>query len=208
MKLVFLGPPGAGKGTQALNISKKLGIPHISTGDMFRYAIKNETATGRKAKVYMDEGKLVPDEIVIEMVRERLEMPDAAEGFLLDGFPRSDWQADQLEGIARPDAVINIAVKDEDLLERLTGRRVCRECGGTHHIKTLTIDSCPVCGGELYQRDDDKPDTIRNRLAVYHEQTSPLIEYYAADGRLLTVNGTVPPDEVCAQIVDELEKFL
>ena len=185
MKLIFLGPPGAGKGTQAAGVSAHLKVPHISTGDMFRAAIKNETPTGLEAKRYMDAGQLVPDSVVIDMVRERLAMDDCVNGYLLDGFPRTVEQAEALETFCAPDAVVEIDVPDERLMVRLTGRRVCTKCNGTFHISKLADAAvCPVCGGELYQRDDDKPDTISNRLKVYHEQTAPLIGYYTELGKL------------------------
>ena len=205
MKLIFLGPPGAGKGTQATGVSSNLRVPHISTGDMFRAALKNETPTGLEAKRYMDAGQLVPDSVVIAMVKERLSMSDCANGYLLDGFPRTVEQARALEDIAAPDAVVDIEVPDEKLLARLTGRRVCVTCSGTFHVSTLADETlCPVCGGELYQRDDDKPATISNRLNVYHEQTAPLIGYYAGLGRLKRIEGTGRPEDVFQKILASL----
>ena len=206
MKLIFLGPPGAGKGTQATGVSSHLRVPHISTGDMFRSAIKNQTPTGLEAKRYMDAGQLVPDSVVIAMVKERLAMPDCAGGYLLDGFPRTVEQAEALEKFAAPDAVVDIEVPDEMLVDRLTGRRVCATCSGTFHISKLADDKlCPVCGGELYQRDDDKPATISNRLNVYHEQTAPLIGYYAGLGRLKRIDGNARPEDVFQNILSSLE---
>ena len=206
MKLIFLGPPGAGKGTQATGVSTKLNVPHISTGDMFRSAIKNRTRTGLKAQRYMDNGQLVPDSVVIDMVRERLAMDDCKNGYLLDGFPRTVEQAEALESIASPDAVINIAVPDERLLSRLTGRRVCGKCQGTFHVSKLADEKvCPVCGGELIHRDDDKPETIKKRLSVYHEQTAPLIGYYTGNGKLKTVDGDNRPEDVLKAILASLE---
>jgi adenylate kinase len=206
MKLIFLGPPGAGKGTQATGVSSHLRVPHISTGDMFRNAIKNQTPTGLEAKRYMDAGQLVPDSVVVAMVKERLAMDDCANGYLLDGFPRTVDQAEALEAIAAPDAVIDIEVPDEMLLERLTGRRVCPKCNGTFHITKLADEKvCPVCGDELYQRDDDKPATISNRLNVYHEQTAPLIGYYAGLGRLKRIDGNARPEDVFQKILASLE---
>ena len=206
MKLIFLGPPGAGKGTQATGVSSNLRVPHISTGDMFRAALKNETPTGLEAKRYMDAGQLVPDSVVIAMVKERLSMSDCANGYLLDGFPRTVEQARALEDIAAPDAVVDIEVPDEKLLARLTGRRVCVTCSGTFHVSTLADETlCPVCGGELYQRDDDKPATISNRLNVYHEQTAPLIGYYAGLGRLKRIDGNARPEDVFQKILASLE---
>ena len=204
MKLIFLGPPGAGKGTQATGVSSKLNVPHISTGDMFRSAIKNETKTGLEAKKYMDNGQLVPDSVVIDMVRERLSMNDCENGYLLDGFPRTVEQAEALDTISSPDAVVNIA--DEKLLSRLTGRRVCGKCQGTFHISKLADEKvCPVCGGELFHRDDDKPETIKKRLSVYHEQTAPLIGYYTGNGKLKTVDGDNRPEDVLKAILASLE---
>ena len=206
MKLIFLGPPGAGKGTQATGVSTKLNVPHISTGDMFRSAIKNRTRTGLEAQRYMDNGQLVPDSVVIDMVRERLAMDDCKNGYLLDGFPRTVEQAEALESIASPDAVINIAVPDERLLSRLTGRRVCGKCQGTFQVSTLADEQvCPVCGGELIHRDDDKPETIKKRLSVYHEQTAPLIGYYTGNGKLKTVDGDNRPEDVLKAILASLE---
>ena len=206
MKLIFLGPPGAGKGTQATGVSSHLRVPHISTGDMFRSAIKNQTPTGLEAKRYMDAGQLVPDSVVIAMVRERLDMEDCANGYLLDGFPRTVEQAEALEKFAAPDAVVDIEVPDEMLVDRLTGRRVCATCSGTFHISKLADEKlCPVCGGELYQRDDDKPATISNRLNVYHEQTAPLIGYYAGLGRLKRIDGNDRPEDVFQKILSSLE---
>lgn len=206
MKLIFLGPPGAGKGTQATGVSSHLRVPHISTGDMFRAAIKNATPTGLEAKGYIDAGKLVPDSVVIRMVEERLAMPDCANGYLLDGFPRTVEQAQALEGISAPDAVVDIDVPDEKLLERLTGRRVCSKCSGTFHVSKLADAAvCPVCGDKLYQREDDKPATISNRLSVYHEQTAPLIGYYAGLGRLKRIDGDCRPEDVFTAILASLE---
>lgn len=206
MKLIFLGPPGAGKGTQALGVSTNLKVPHISTGDMFRAAIKNETPTGLRAKHYMDQGQLVPDSVVIDMVRERLMMDDCRNGYLLDGFPRTVEQAAALEEIAAPDAVVNIEVPDEKLLSRLTGRRVCGKCQGTFHVSKLADEtSCPVCQGALIHRDDDKPETINRRLQVYHDQTAPLIGYYREKGKLRTVDGDSRPEDVLKNILASLE---
>ena len=207
MKLVFLGPPGAGKGTQAAVISQKLNIPHISTGDMFRRAIREQTPTGLKAKAFMDAGKLVPDEVVIELVRERLKLEDCSNGFLLDGFPRTVLQAQALETIVGLDAVIDIDVADEALMKRLTGRRVCSKCAGTFHISNLKDEKvCPDCASELIHRDDDKPETIANRLKVYHDQTSPLIGFYSEKGLLKTIDGSQPMEKVTEDILSALGK--
>ena len=206
MKLILLGAPGAGKGTQSANISEKYGIPAISTGDALRAAIKEGTQLGLEAKSYMDAGKLVPDSVVIAMVKERLAMPDCANGYLLDGFPRTVDQARALEEIAAPDAVVDIDVPDEMLIARLTGRRVCSKCSGTFHVSKLADESvCPVCGDKLYQREDDKPATISNRLNVYHEQTAPLIGYYAGLGRLKRIDGNARPEDVFQKIIASLE---
>lgn len=214
MKLIFLGPPGAGKGTQAAGVSAHLRVPHISTGDMFRAAMENKTPTGLEAKRYIDAGQLVPDSVVIDMVRERLAMDDCKNGYLLDGFPRTVEQAEALNDISAPDAVVDIDVPDERLLSRLTGRRVCKKCNGTFHVTKLADPTlCPVCGGEMYQREDDKPATISNRLKVYHEQTAPLIGYYSELGKLrridvaalATVDGDSRPEDVFKAILASLE---
>lgn len=208
MKLIFLGPPGAGKGTQATGVSAKLSIPHISTGDMFRAAIRNQTPMGVKAKAHLDAGTLVPDAVVIDMVRERLSMADCENGYLLDGFPRTVDQAEALEEICAPNAVVNIRVPDEKLLARLTGRRVCAKCQGTFHISKLEDEAkCPVCGDTLHYRLDDKPEMIKRRLAVYHEQTAPLIGYYQDKGTLRTVNGEDRPENVLAAILESLAEI-
>ncbi len=197
MKLVFLGPPGAGKGTQASGVCQKFAIPHISTGDMLRAAIAKGTETGLKAKVFMDAGKLVPDEVLVQMVKERLSESDCANGYLLDGFPRTVKQAEALDEISKPEKVVDVEVPDDKLLSRLTGRRVCPACKGTFHITKLADEKvCPDCGGELIQRDDDKPATIQNRLNVYHAQTQPLIDYYKNAGTLCEINGDQAPDKV------------
>ena len=206
MKLIFLGPPGAGKGTQAAGVSAHLGVPHISTGDMFRSAIRNQTPTGLEAKRYLDAGELVPDSVTIAMVKERLSMDDCKPGYLLDGFPRTVEQAIALDSISAPDAVVDIDVPDERLLNRLTGRRICGKCQGTFHISILADEHiCPVCGGEMYQRNDDKPETIATRLKAYHEQTEPLIGYYTGLGKLRRVNGDNQLEEVFKALLATLE---
>lgn len=205
MKLVFLGPPGAGKGTQAEKICQELSIPHISTGDMLRSAIAAATPTGLRAKAFVEAGALVPDEVLIDMVRDRLNEADCANGYLLDGFPRTVHQAQALDEIKAPDMVVDMEVEDAHLLSRLTGRRVCKECQGTFHISTLKDEKvCPACGGELYRRKDDAPETIQNRLNVYHTQTAPLIDYYRRAGKLAPVNGEGTPEEVTAAILTAL----
>jgi adenylate kinase len=202
--LILLGPPGAGKGTQAVRISQRYGLPHISTGDMLRAAIKNQTPMGLAAKQYIDKGELVPDEVVIGVVRERLAADDCSQGFLLDGFPRTLAQARALDEIAHIDGAICIQVDDEALVKRIAGRRVCSQCGGTFHVSTLKDNGCPTCGGALIQRDDDKEATVRNRLAVYDAQTKPLIDYYTEKGILRSVDGLQSIDEVFQRICDVL----
>jgi len=212
MRIILMGPPGAGKGTQAEKLTEKLAIPHISTGDMFRKAIKEETELGKKAKSFMDQGKLVPDEVTIGIVKERLAEADCQKGFLLDGFPRTVPQADALEEILKElnmalDAVINITVFREILIERLTGRRVCKSCGATYHVifnPSQTDNVCDKCGGELYQRNDDKVETVGNRLDVYEAQTAPLIEYYRNKGLLKEIDGAQAMDVVLADILSAL----
>ena len=204
MNVIFLGPPGAGKGTQAVRVCERLGIPQISTGDILRRAMKEGTPTGLAAKRYIDAGALVPDEVVIDIVRERLAMDDCKGGYLLDGFPRTVQQAEALATFADIDAVIDIEVSDEKLTERLSGRRVCLACGGTYHVSRLNGNVCEKCGGELIQRNDDKPETVLSRLKVYHEQTAPLIEWYSARGLLRTVDGAQPMDDCFAAILKAL----
>jgi len=208
MRIILLGPPGSGKGTQAEFIKKKLGISHISTGDMFRKAIEEGTELGRKAKEYLDSGQLVPDEITVGIVRERLNESDCERGFLLDGFPRTVTQAEALDEILKEkgvelDAVININVSREELIKRLTGRRICRNCGATYHIifnPPAVENTCDKCGGELYQRKDDTEETIINRLEVYKKQTEPLIQYYENRGILKNIDGGQSIDEVTREI--------
>jgi len=206
-KLVFLGPPGAGKGTQAVRVSEELKVPHISTGDIFRKEIREKTPLGVEAKSYIDAGGLVPDSVTIGMVKNRLAEDDCKNGFLLDGFPRTIAQAEALDTFAKPDMVVDIAVADEKLMARLTGRRVCTKCAGTFHISSLgSSDVCPQCGAALYQRDDDKPETIQSRLNAYHAQTAPLIGYYTEAGTLREVDGDQKPDAVFAAVMAELKE--
>ena len=208
MKLILMGPPGAGKGTQAEKLVELYQIPHISTGDMFRKAQKEGTALGLKAKSYMDQGQLVPDEVTVGIVKERLAEDDCKDGFLLDGFPRTVQQADALDGILKElgmelDRVVNIEVDKTFLVDRLTGRRVCRACGATFHItnKAPKVEGvCDKCGGELYQRNDDKVETVSNRLDVYAAQTAPLIEYYQSKGIMSSIDGSKSMEEVLADI--------
>jgi len=205
MNLIFLGPPGAGKGTQAVRVCERLGIPQISTGDILRRAIKDQTATGLAAKSYIDKGQLVPDSVVIDIVRERLAQDDCQGGYLLDGFPRTVLQAEALETFAKIDAVVDIDVSDEKLVERLSGRRVCLSCGGTYHVSRLNgSTTCEKCGEALIQREDDKAETVLSRLTVYHKQTEPLIDFYTQRGLIKTVDGAQPMDECYAAILDAL----
>ncbi len=188
MNLIFLGPPGAGKGTHAGMLREEIGIPQISTGDMLRQNIREGTELGLKAKRFIDAGELVPDEVVIGMVKERLSQPDCEKGYVLDGFPRTVPQAEALSRFADIDKVLDLVVSEDIILGHLTGRRVCADCRGTFHTRRLKDDKvCPDCGGRLIQREDDKPETVMNRLAVYHRQTEPLIVYYRAQGLLVDV---------------------
>ncbi len=210
MNIILLGAPGAGKGTQATKISDKYGMPHISTGDIFRENIKNQTEIGVLAKSYIDKGQLVPDEVTCKIVEERLSRPDCLEkGYLLDGFPRNVAQAEALDKITKIDAVVNINIDFSLLMNRLCGRRVCRECGESYHVSTLNgATTCARCGGELYQRKDDNPETVESRLAVYNEQTAPLIDYYTRKGLILNFTGTDdPPAVLFGEIAAELDKF-
>jgi adenylate kinase len=214
MRLVLLGPPGAGKGTQAKHIARHYGIPNISTGEIFRSNVAEMTELGDLAKSYMDEGDLVPDDVTIAMVRDRLGRDDTEPGFLLDGFPRTVPQAEAFGGILDEydvalDAVLKLQVDDDEVVHRLSGRRVCRSCGHAFHIefdRPTREGVCDICGGELYQRDDDKPETIRRRLDVYHAQTRPLVEYYEARDLLRWVIGTGAVDEVTARAIEALEQ--
>ena len=206
MNVIFLGPPGAGKGTQAQIVCTKLGIPQISTGDMLRTAIANQTETGLKAKAFMDAGQLVPDAVVIAIVKERVAAADCHNGFLLDGFPRTVEQAKALAEFAKIDAVVNISVADADLVKRLSGRRVCPVCGAPYHVDRLNGETkCVVDGTTLIQRDDDLPDTVLNRLTVYHQKTAPLIDFYEQVGTLRTVDGTGELEAVNQEIIKALE---
>lgn len=212
MKIVFMGPPGAGKGTQAEKIIENYQIPHISTGDMFRKAIKDQTELGMEAKRYMDQGALVPDHVTIGIVKDRLSESDCKSGFLLDGFPRTVDQAKALDEIltsldSKIDYVINIDVDLDILKERLTGRRICRSCGATYHMifnPPAVAGTCDKCGGELYQRKDDNEETVGNRLDVYVNQTKPLLDYYSLAGNLVNINGQQSIDLVFAEIQDVL----
>jgi adenylate kinase len=202
--LILLGPPGAGKGTQAAIMAAKTGLAHIATGDLFREAIREGTELGKQAKVYYDRGELVPDQLTIRMLLERLERPDCEKGCLLDGFPRTLEQARALDEALKEsgqaiDKVIHIKVGEQEVVARLGGRWVCRQCGAIYHEQhspPRLEGRCDKCSGELYQRDDDKPETVRNRLAVYNQQTAPLIEYYAQAGKLVEVDGEQGADSV------------
>lgn len=202
--IVLLGAPGAGKGTQAKLIAGRYGLPHISTGDILRANIKNGTELGSLAKKYIDEGKLVPDEVVVAIVKDRLAQPDCKEGFLLDGFPRTVAQAEALGEFAAVTHAIDIEVVDEEVVKRIAGRRMCA-CGESYHVSSHPSQTCDKCGGTLYQRDDDKEETVAARLRVYAEQTAPLIEYYAAKGILFAVDGMKSVDEVFGQIEKVLD---
>ncbi|MDY4138524.1 MAG: adenylate kinase [Eubacteriales bacterium] len=203
MNIIFLGPPGAGKGTQAQRVCSALNIPQISTGDILRRAMKEQTPTGVKAKAYIDAGKLVPDEVIIDIVKDRLAQPDCEGGYILDGFPRTVPQAEALEGIAAIDAVIELDVADEKLIERLSGRRVCLKCGATYHVSRLNGETkCAACGDTLIQRDDDKAETVLNRLTVYHNQTAPLVDFYQKRGMLKVIDGAQDMDTIFASIMD------
>ena len=207
MRLMFVGPPGAGKGTQAVRIAAKYGIPHISTGDMLREEMKNGTALGQQAKAFIAAGALVPDDVIIGMVKDRVGRADAVSGFLLDGFPRTREQAEALESIATLDAVININVPDEKLVHRMCGRRVCRDCGATYHESMLeNLHQCPKCGGTLYVRDDDKEEIVRQRITVYKQKTQPLIEYYTEKGLLHDIVGSGGIDDITEAIIAVLDQ--
>ncbi|GLZ12298.1 adenylate kinase [Actinomadura sp. NBRC 104425] len=203
MRIVLVGPPGAGKGTQAQFIASHLSIPKISTGDIFRANVSSGTELGRKAKAYMDRGDLVPDEITIAMVRDRLAQDDARDGFLLDGFPRNVPQAETLKKIlaewdARLDIVLELVVDEDEVVRRLSGRRTCSRCGRIWHVDfdDKQDDICDDCGGELFQRDDDREEVVRHRLEVYQQQTAPLVQFYADEGILVGIDATGPIEEV------------
>lgn len=208
MRLLIMGPPGAGKGTQAGRISECYGIPHISTGDIFRAAIKAGTELGMKLKGYLDAGQLVPDEVTIEVIKERLREPDCSKGFLLDGFPRTIPQAEALDSMLKElgthlNAVLNIVVSNDVLLRRLTGRRICRKCGAPYHVEfnpPAVPGVCDRCGGELYQRSDDTEETVKERLDVYARQTAPVLRYYKEQGLLREINGELEIEDVWREI--------
>ncbi|MBO6113391.1 MAG: adenylate kinase [Lachnospiraceae bacterium] len=213
MKIIMLGAPGAGKGTQAKMIAQSYKLPHISTGDIFRANIKEGTDLGKEAKTYMDEGKLVPDELTVRILLDRVAKGDCKDGYVLDGFPRTIPQAEVLEKELeklgdKVDYAINVDVPDENIINRMSGRRACLKCGATYHIKHVPPKKegiCDVCGSELVLRDDDKPETVKKRLDVYHEQTQPLIEFYTKRDVLKTVNGNADPKDVFAAIKEILD---
>lgn len=209
MRIIMLGAPGAGKGTQAKKIASKYSIPHISTGDIFRANIKNGTELGKKAKTYMDQGLLVPDELVVDLVVDRVNQADCVDGYVLDGFPRTIPQAEALDKALGEmgqfiDYAINVEVPDENIVQRMSGRRACVNCGATYHVEyapTKKENVCDTCEGELILRDDDKPETVKKRLNVYHEQTQPLIDYYTERKKLVEVDGTIDIEKVFDAIV-------
>ena len=212
MKIIMLGAPGAGKGTQAKMIAEKYSVPHVSTGDIFRANIKNGTELGKEAKKYMDQGLLVPDELTVKILLDRVAQDDCKNGYVLDGFPRTIPQAQVLDKALSElddaiDYAINVDVPDENIIRRMGGRRACLTCGATYHVEHIPPKKegiCDVCGSELVLRDDDKPETVKNRLDVYHKQTQPLIDFYEAKGILKSVDGTVPMEDVFAAITEIL----
>lgn len=210
MNIVLLGSPGVGKGTYAGILSKKYNIPHISTGQLFRDAVKNKTELGKKVEEYINRGDLVPDEIVIQIVRDRLEKDDCKNGFLLDGFPRTIPQAEAIESFKKIDKVLNFVASEEEILNRLGGRRTCRKCGAIFHIKNIppkVSGVCDNCGGELYQREDEKPKAIKKRMIEYSEKTKPLIDYYNKKGLLANIDANYPIEEV-DKIISQCEQAL
>lgn len=209
MNIILLGAPGAGKGTQASLIERRFGLIHISTGDIFRANIKGGTPIGKIAKSYIDAGKLVPDEVTCDIVKDRLSEPDVKSGYMLDGFPRNIFQAEQLDSFSKVDLCINIDVDISLLMDRICGRRVC-SCGESYHVSTLNgATTCKKCGKELYRRDDDNPETVQKRLDTYFKETAPLVAYYQKQGKLFTVkSGAQPPESVFVMIEAELEKRL
>ncbi|MBE5745032.1 MAG: adenylate kinase [Clostridiales bacterium] len=209
MNIILLGAPGAGKGTQATKISDGYGLPHISTGDIFRENIKNQTPIGVLAKSFIDKGQLVPDEVTCKIVEERIAREDCKNGYMLDGFPRTIAQAEALDKIANIDLVINIQVDFGDVMERLCGRRVCKDCGESYHVSRLNgATTCSRCGGELYQRKDDNPETVQSRLEVYSAQTEPLIAYYTKKGLLFNVVSDSTPEATYEKVSAKLDALL
>ncbi|WP_369233867.1 adenylate kinase [Streptomyces sp. R21] len=215
MRIVLVGPPGAGKGTQAAFLAQNLSIPHISTGDLFRANISQGTELGKQAKAFMDAGNLVPDEVTIGMAKDRMEAPDAENGFLLDGFPRNVSQAEALDEMLKTegmklDAVLDLEVPEDEVVRRIAGRRICRkDSSHVFHVEYKQPKApgvCDVCGGELYQRDDDSEDTVRKRLEVYHSQTEPIIDYYKAQGLVVTISALGKVDEVTGRAMEALKR--
>ncbi len=215
MRLILLGGPGAGKGTQAKKLAEKFGIPHISTGDIFRSNIKNGTELGTKAKQYMDQGLLVPDELVVDLVIDRIAQEDCKSGYILDGFPRTIPQAKALDksfdssNNDKAYTVIRIEVSKESIIKRMSGRRACTDCGATYHIEHNPPKKeaiCDICGSDLILRDDDKPETVKKRIEIYEEETEPLIDYYTDKNILININGSQPIDKVTEDIVDSIER--
>ena len=209
MNIILLGAPGAGKGTQASNLAEMLQVPHISTGDIFRANMRENTPLGVKAKSYMDQGLLVPDELTVDLVMDRLAQEDCQNGYILDGFPRTIAQADALAAKETLDAAVNIDVEDSAIIDRMGGRRVCPACGESYHVKYNPPKKegvCDKCGQALIVRKDDVPETVQKRLEVYHEQTAPLISYYEKQGKLVTVNGAQAPSQVTASIMEALQR--
>ena len=208
MNIILLGAPGAGKGTQAAKIHEKYGLPHISTGDIFRENIKNQTEIGLLAKSYIDKGQLVPDDVTCKIVEERISRDDCKDGYMLDGFPRTIAQAEALDKITKLDLVININVDFSLLMDRLCGRRVCKACGEIYHVSTLNGGTnCKACGGELYQRKDDNPETVESRLEVYSKQTAPLIEYYNKKGLIFNVESKTTPEDTFKKVSEKLDAY-
>jgi len=201
MRIILLGAPGSGKGTQAAKISAEYGLTHISTGDIFRENIKNQTELGKKVKAIMDEGRLCPDDVTCELVKDRLAKDDCKNGYLLDGFPRNLFQAAELDKFAAPDKVINLEIDLKKIEKRITGRRSCPKCGGGFHIDFIgDVKTCPACGGELVIRKDDNPETVKERLSVYEKQTAPLVDYYTECGKIVGIDGDKTIEEVFADI--------
>ena len=210
MKIVFLGPPGAGKGTIATKISRKMNIPSISTGDLFREAVKKKSELGIKVKGIMERGELVPDDLTVSLISRRLSQKDAQSGFILDGFPRTIHQAESLDKIKTIDAAFSFDISDEQVINRLSGRRICRSCGAIYHIENMPPkkeNQCNLCGGDLFVRDDDKVDAIKNRLKVYYRQTAPLILHYQQKDTLKRIDASKSPDSVCGQIDEILNHY-
>ena len=210
MKLIVFGPPSAGKGTQAQRLSAKYGLPQVSTGDLLRKAVADQTPLGLKVKSYLDQGRLGPDSLIIKLIKERVSKPDCENGYLLDGFPRTMGQAKELDKMTDVDLVLNIVVDFEVLVERAVGRRSCPKCGAVYHVKfnpPMNAGMCEKCGSKLVQRDDDKEETIRNRLKVYQEQTAPLIDCYRRKGKLVDIDGSGGIDAVFSQMVKAISKL-